>query len=110
MAHEAGDLITVTLPGDLGKPRPAIVVQSDLIGGGRTVLVSPCTSARPATSFRLTTDPSPTNGLRQPSQVMIEKTTVVARDRCGPVFGRLDREAISSLNARLAYVLGLADD
>ena len=41
-----GDLVTIALQGDFGKPRPALVVQSDLFNTDHaTVSVLPITSA-----------------------------------------------------------------
>ncbi len=34
-----GDLVTIALPGDYGKPRPALVVQSDLFSEHPSVTV-----------------------------------------------------------------------
>ena len=39
-----GDLVTVALQGDLGKPRPALVIQSDLFEAHPSVTILPVTS------------------------------------------------------------------
>ncbi|MEZ1817420.1 type II toxin-antitoxin system PemK/MazF family toxin, partial [Pseudomonas aeruginosa] len=39
-----GDLVTVALQGDYGKPRPALVIQSDQFPGTASVVVLPVTS------------------------------------------------------------------
>ena len=36
-----GDFVTVAMPGDFGKPRPALVIQSDLFLAHGTVTVQP---------------------------------------------------------------------
>jgi mRNA interferase MazF len=36
-----GDLVTVALPGDLGKPRPALVIQSNAFAGTGTTTLLP---------------------------------------------------------------------
>lgn len=41
---QRGDLVTVFLPGDHGKPRPALVVQSDLLADLDSVVLCPITS------------------------------------------------------------------
>jgi mRNA interferase MazF len=38
-----GDLVTVALPGDLGKPRPALIIQSDLFDAHPSVAILPVT-------------------------------------------------------------------
>ena len=39
-----GDLVTVALPGNYGKPRPALVIQSDLFEEHPSVTILPITS------------------------------------------------------------------
>jgi mRNA interferase MazF len=60
-----GDVVVVALAGDYGKPRPALVVQSDLFNETHaSVTVVPVTSTLvDAPIFRLTVEPSPANGL-----------------------------------------------
>jgi mRNA interferase MazF len=105
-----GDLITVAAPGDYGKPRPAVVIQSDALEETASVLVCLLTTARrPAPFTRLPIDPSPQKGLRDSSDVMVDKIFALARGKCGASFGRLTRAQIAALNARLAVVVGLVD-
>jgi len=86
-----GDLVTITLQGDYGKPRPALVIQSDLFDEHPSITVLPVTSAlREAPLFRLDVLPNAGNGLRLPSQVMVDKTQTVSRDKIGKMIGRLD--------------------
>ena len=105
-----GDIVTVSAPGDDGKPRPAVVMQSDWIGGTDSVLVSLMTSAiRDAPSFRLSLAPTPETGLKLASQVMIDKIAALPRAKCGPVIGRLPDPALAEMNRMLTVILGLAD-
>jgi len=68
-----GDIVTVALSGDYGKPRPAVVIQSDWVDGTDSVLVCLFTSTlRDAPIFRLTVEPLPANGLKTVSQVMVD--------------------------------------
>lgn len=104
-----GDLVTIALQGDLGKPRPALLIQSDLFDAHPSVTVLPLTSQlHDAPLFRVTVQPSATNGLRDASQVMVDKPSSVLRERLGPVFGRLDDETMLTVNRALAVFLGLA--
>ncbi|MGE4487139.1 MAG: type II toxin-antitoxin system PemK/MazF family toxin, partial [Synergistaceae bacterium] len=69
-----GDLVTVSLPGDYGKPRPAVIIQSDLLARLDSVLVCPITKTIvDASAVRVTIDPSPMNGLQHLSQIMVDK-------------------------------------
>jgi mRNA interferase MazF len=104
-----GGLLTIALQGDLGKPRPALVIQSDLFDAHASVTVLPLTSAlQHAPLFRITVPASTGNGLRQTSQVMVDKPSAVLRERLGPVFGHADDETMLAVNRALAVFLGLA--
>jgi mRNA interferase MazF len=104
-----GELVTVALQGDLDKPRPALVIQSDLFDAHPSVTILPVTSElREAPLFRIMVNPSELNGLSNPSQVMVDKPQSVARKKVGAVFGRLDDEAMLAVNRALAVFLGFA--
>jgi mRNA interferase MazF len=104
-----GDLVTVAAPGDFGKPRPALVVQSDLFEELPSVTLCLVTSAlRNAPIFRITVDPSPENGLQRISQIQVDKTLTVARERVGRIIGRLDDATLLKVNRSLAVFLGIA--
>lgn len=104
-----GDLVTVALQGDFGKPRPALVIQSDQFPGTASLVVLPITSTLvDAPLLRLTVDPAPGNGLRTRSQIMLDKPMTVKVDRIGSVFGSLDDVAMISVGRSLALFLGLA--
>ncbi len=104
-----GDLVTVALEGDLGKPRPALIIQSDLFDVHPSVSILPVTSElRDAPLFRILVNPSELNGLSKPSQVMVDKPQSIARDKIGEVFGRLNDETILAVNRALAVFLGFA--
>ena len=105
-----GGIVIVSPPGAYGKPRPAIVVQSDWLAGTDSLLVCLVTSTlREAPLFRLTIEPTPANGLRSTSQIMVDKIIALPRAKCGTLVGRLERDTLVSLNRMLAIVLGLAD-
>ncbi|CAK0770018.1 putative endoribonuclease MazF [Gammaproteobacteria bacterium] len=102
-----GDLVTVALQGDLGKPRPALIIQSDLFNEHPSVTILPVTSELyDAPLFRITVKPNEMNGLRMPSQIMIDKPQSIARQKVGKTFGRLDDETMLSVNRALAVFLG----
>jgi mRNA interferase MazF len=105
-----GELVTVALPGDYGKPRPAVVVQADLFNETHaSVTVAPVTSTLVnAPLFRLAVEPSAQNGLRALSQVMVDKLTSVRRERIGATIGALEPDALARVNRALALWLGIA--
>lgn len=104
-----GDLVTVALQGDLGKPRPALVIQSDLFEALPSVTILPVTSALiDAPLLRIPLTPDARNGLHVASQLMVDKPQSVARSRVGAPFGRVDDETLLAVNRALAVFLGLA--
>nr|WP_215876697.1 type II toxin-antitoxin system PemK/MazF family toxin [Acidithiobacillus ferruginosus] len=104
-----GDLVTIAMPGDFGKPRPALVVQANLFGEHTSVTVLPITSTLVAAPLlRVTVQPSAENGLQKPSQVMVDKAMTVKREKAGPAFGRIDADAMVEVERCLAVFLGIA--
>jgi len=104
-----GDVVTVAAPGDYGKPRPALVIQSDLFGALPSVTLCLVTSTlRDTPIFRITVDPSPANGLQRVSQIQVDKILTVARERIGSVIGRLDDATLLKVNRSLAVFAGIA--
>jgi mRNA interferase MazF len=104
-----GDLVTVTVPGDFGKPRPALIIQSDLFGDTGTVTVLLVSGTMvDAPLIRVSVQPSPDNGLRKPLQVMVDKMMTMKRERLGEPFGRLDGETMLAVTRSLAVFFGLA--
>ena len=104
-----GDLVTVALQGDYGKPRPALVIQSDFFADHPSVTVLPITSERrQAPLFRIGVEPDVKNGLKKSSQVMVDKAMTVPREKVGNTFGHLDDAAMLAINRALALFLGFA--
>ena len=105
-----GDLVIVAAPGDYGKPRPAVIVQSDAIPESHaSVVICQMTSELAEADFRLTIEPGPETGLRARSQVMADKPVTIRRERIGQRIGRLGASDMARLNVALAFVMGLAD-
>ena len=104
-----GELVTIALTGDDREPRPALVIQSDLFEAHPSVTILPVTSTlREAPLFRIRVAPTPENGLRKVSQVMVDKPQTVARGKVGKTIGRLDDESMLAVNRALAVFLGFA--
>lgn len=105
-----GDVVLVALPGDYGKPRPAVVVQSDMLNASHpSILVCPLTSfASAASDLRPRVMPSPENGCRSPSEIMVDKVTATRRERLGQRVGRLDEDLMRRVDRILLAILGLA--
>ena len=104
---QRGDLVTVSLQGDYGKPRPALVVQSNLLGGLDSVVVCPVTSELRTAAFRVTVEPTSANGLQLLSQVMVDKLSTLTRSKVSEPFGRLDEDLMRTVDRALLLVGGL---
>jgi mRNA interferase MazF len=104
-----GDFLTIAMQGDFGKPRPALVVQSDAFDAHSTVTVLLVSSLLVQTPlFRITVQPNARNGLRSPSQVMVDKAMTIKRDKLGDVFGGASDELMLEVSRSLAVFLGIA--
>jgi len=111
MPIRRGDVVAVAASGDYGKPRPAVIVQSDALPDSHASVVVCQMTSEPLdpADFRVTIEPSPENGLRVRSHIMVDKPVTVRRPRIGRHIGRLAQADIARLNSILALVLGLAD-
>ncbi|MDP1774078.1 MAG: type II toxin-antitoxin system PemK/MazF family toxin [Methylobacter sp.] len=103
-----GDLVTIALQGAYGKPRPALIIQSDLFAEHPSVTILPVTSELRGTPlFRIPIKPTESNGLRKPSEVMVDKAQTVPREKIGDVFGHMAEEDMLAINRTLAVFLGV---
>jgi mRNA interferase MazF len=105
-----GDIVIVSIQGDYGKPRPAVIVQSDLFNDSHgSIILCPLTSdIQEAPLFRLTIEPNKDNGLTKQSQIMIDKVTALKRERIVQNIGHIDDDSMIKLNRSLALFLGIA--
>jgi mRNA interferase MazF len=104
-----GDVVTLAVPGDFGKPRPAVVVQSGFFNPTHSsVVVCPVTThLLDAPLFRVSIDPRLENGLKRPSQVMVDKIQAVRRGRIGRFAGRLNAAELARVDRALRLWLDL---
>ena len=104
-----GDLVSIALQGDFGKPRPALVVQSDKFDAHNTVSVLLVSSELVnAPLFRITVEPDAGNGLQRRSQVLVDKAMTIKRDKLGAVFGSASDDVMLAVNRSMAVFLGIA--
>ncbi|WP_045222339.1 type II toxin-antitoxin system PemK/MazF family toxin [Desulfonatronum thioautotrophicum] len=104
-----GDLVIVSMTGDYGKVRPALIVQHDHANiGHASIVVCPLSSSiQDAPLFRITITPSEANGLSNVSQVMVDKISAIKRERIRQVIGHASDEIMLQVNRSLALWLGL---
>ncbi len=99
-----GDVILVAAKGDYsGKPRPAVVVQSDLFNPTHaSVTLCPITSVlQDAPLFRPGLEPSMVNGLKKESQVMVDKVFSARRQNIDRKIGALLKEDMQRVDSAL---------
>ena len=104
-----GTIVTVALPGAYGKPRPALVIQSDFFDEHPSVTVLPITSdLRDTPLFRVRIAPTPENGLYRESEIMIDKTATIPREKIGYPMGIADGATMRAVDRCLSLFLGIA--
>ena len=93
MEMKRGDVVVCAAPGGYGKPRPAVVVQSDLFNGTHaSVAVCLITShLEDAPLFRIPVPSGRMTGLKRESQVMVNKVWRSPVTRLRGVPGRFPR-------------------
>ena len=104
---QRGDLVTVSLQGDYGKPRPALIVQTDLLAELEGVVLCPVTSELRTAAFRVTVEPTTHNGLRVLSQVMVDKLSTLPRSKISAPFGGLEDDRMRAVDRALLLVVGV---
>ena len=104
-----GQFVVVATTGDYGKPPPALVVQSDLFAELPSVVICPLTSMLrdDADQFRLEVRPSTQNGLREVSQIAIDKITAIPAAKIGGLIGEADDALLLRVNRALALFLSI---
>jgi mRNA interferase MazF len=109
MEIKRGDIVICAAPGDYGKPRPAVVVQSDLFNGTHaSVVVCLITShLEDAPLFRIPVAPGRASGLRKDSQVMVDKTIAIPRSKITGRAGAITGGQLKEVDAALRLWLDL---
>ena len=112
-----GDIWAVDLPVPADRAgheqvgyRPATVVQTDITDAALpTTMMVPLTSNLGALRFPHTfrVDPSPQNGLAQPSVLLVFQLRAVDKRRLGDRVGRLAPHHLQQLEAEIRHLLAL---
>ena len=110
MEIRRGDVVICAAPGDYGKPRPAVVVQSDLFNGTHSsVVVCLITShLEDAPLFRIPVSAGKTTGLKLESQVMVDRVIAIPRNKITGRAGALPTHAMKEVDQALRLWLELA--
>ena len=99
-----GDVVRVAVRGPYsGKPRPALVVQSDLFNPthASVTLCLITSNLRDAPLFRPTIAPAGRNGLTKPSQIMVDKIFSAPRESIGEPIGTVDETTMTQVGEAL---------
>ncbi|MFP4034486.1 MAG: type II toxin-antitoxin system PemK/MazF family toxin [Desulfovermiculus sp.] len=104
-----GDIVLCVAPGAYGKPRPAVVVQTDYANQThKSIVVCPLTSSlQEAPLFRIRVIPSEESGLKKENQVMVDKIVALPREKLTHIIGRIDEDTVVRINRSIAFWLGL---
>ncbi len=93
----------------LGKPRPMVIVQDERFDATDSITLCPCTTTiRELSYFRVLLTPRPQNGLREPTEIMVDKISTVARARLSARIGVLSSEELELTNRAIAVFLGIS--
>ena len=103
-----GDLVIAAAPGDYGKPRPHRSAQAHAKAAPvDSVLLCALSTHLRSAPFLVAVAPTSANGLRDTSEVLIDKIVSLPRAKIGAVIGRLDEETLERVHGALMLVLGL---
>jgi mRNA interferase MazF len=105
-----GDIVVGASDGDFGKPRPVLVVQSDALNDTHpSIVVCPLTSELRELSYRIPVEPGEASGLREPSEIMVDKVQAVRRDKVRQTIGRVTPQTLEAVDRTLTIILGLGE-
>jgi mRNA interferase MazF len=105
-----GAVVTASIGAPSGKPRPFLVLRSDLFAAHSLVTIVAFTSTiTEAPSLRVTVQPSAENGLHAPSQAMIDHIQSVRAERIEQEIGRVAGADLLAIVRAVAVYLGFAD-
>jgi mRNA interferase MazF len=104
-----GDLVIAVFGRDYGKPRPGVVIQSDLFNESHaSAVLCPISSDLTGLAvFRVKLFASRTSGLLRDSEVMVDKMATVDRERIRQRIGRLSPSQMSLVDVALQIWLDL---
>jgi len=105
-----GTVVTASVGGASGKPRPFLVLRSDYFAEHSLVTLLAFTSTlTEAPLLRVTLQPSAENGLQVPSQAMIDHVQSVRVQRVERQIGQIAETDLLAITRAVIIYLGLAD-
>ena len=105
-----GQIVTIAMQGDFGKPRPALIIQSDSFNETHPSVTVLLVSSElvDAPLFRINLAPNNDNGLNKPCQIMVDKPMTVKREKIGSLIGKIDDAVMLQVNRAIVVWMGLA--
>lgn len=100
----------VVIPGEYGKPRPAVIIQTRMLHDIPSIIVVPCTSELLEDCiYRPDIPQNAETGLLLPSQAMADKIVAVSKRRVREVIGHVSVETLEELERAVHFVIGFMD-
>ena len=105
-----GHLISIAMQSDFGKPRPALIIQSDMFNESHATITVALITADliDAPLFRVNIEPNKENRLNHKSQIQVDKMMTIKKDKVGSVIGKADDATMIKINRAMALWVGLA--
>ena len=103
-----GDIVLVAPPGEFGKPRPALIIQSDAAFPSGYFTYLPITSdLLRVPNIRISLLPTPQNGLRLPSEIMVDMIQTSSSSKFNQTIGKIETDTLQRIESALNLHLGL---
>lgn len=109
MTLARGDVVAAIVSGDFGKPRPVVIVQArPYLESHASITVCPLTTHLTGLRmFRIMIAPDKSNGLNEPSEVMVDKVSSLRRERIATSIGKLAASDMQAIDTSLRGWLAL---
>ncbi len=103
-----GDIVLVAAAGEFGKPRPALIIQSDnAFSTGYYTYLPITTDLLRVPNIRIPISPTAANGLRFESEIMVDMIQTSSLPKFRPSIGAADRETLALVQKALSVHLDL---
>jgi mRNA interferase MazF len=103
-----GEIWSVLWTGLAGKPRPALVIQSEEYRLTQTDILALITSSDDvAGELRLPVKADDKNGLLVDSYICLDKLMAIPLDNLGKCYGKVSDEILQEIDVRLVKILGI---
>ena len=105
-----GTVVIVSVPGEYGKPRPAVVIQDTRLTRvmESVVVALITTSKRGGRHIRIKVEPTVENALRATSRIMVDKLFSLHKHRVHQIVGRMNDATMQEVDEALKTLLSLA--